>query len=65
MNKLVETARKITPNFDNLTTQQQYDLLKRIEPGITPEDLVYFYEQRHYVEVDDEAWRYYLENYMK
>ena len=64
MEKLIYQLKKFYPDFDNFTTQQQYDLLKQIEPNITPEDLVYHYEQQYY-QGNDENWINYLQNYME
>ena len=63
MKELIYQAKRIALNFDNLTTQQQYELLKQLNPKITPEDLVYHYEQRYY-QGNDENWIHYLQNYM-
>ena len=64
MKELIYQARQIAPNFDNLTTQRQYELLRQLEPKITPEDLVYYYEQSYYLG-NDENWDKYLQNYIQ
>jgi len=65
MIELINRLRKIYPDFNAFTTQQQYDLLKEIEPNITPEDLVYHYEQQYCIDITNENWHYYLQNYMQ
>jgi hypothetical protein len=64
MDNLIKQALKIYPNFNQLTTQQQYEILKNLNPKITPEDLIYHYEQKYY-DISDENWINYLETYMQ
>lgn len=65
MDELIKKAKLINPLFDNLTSQQQYNILKQLEPKITPEDLVYHYEQQYftYNDITKSAWDNYLQNY--
>lgn len=66
MDTLISIARDNNPNFDQLSTQQQYNILKEINPRITPEDLTYHYEQQYNtVDVSDANWHYYITNYYR
>lgn len=65
MEDLIHLAKQSYPDFDDFTIQRQYDILKRFEPRITPEDLVYHYDQQYCIDVKDESWNYYLQNYME
>ena len=65
MKELINKLKQLYPDFDNFTTQHQYELLKQIEPSITPEDLVYHYEQQYCIDVKGENWNQYLQNYMR
>jgi len=64
MEDLIYQARRIAPNFDNITTQQQYELLKLLNNEITPEDLVYHQERQYYtVDICELSWENYLQTY--
>jgi hypothetical protein len=51
MKKVIEKARLLNPNFDELTVQQQYEFIKgNINRNIIPEELAYYYNSQwnHY-----------------
>ncbi len=66
MDTIIAIARDNNPNFDILSTQQQYNILREINPRITPEDFIYQHEQQYYtVDVSDANWHYYTTNYYR
>lgn len=46
MRELIKKALEKYPNFHNLTIQQQYEILKKIDPTILKEEVLWYYEDR-------------------